>query len=78
MTIDSERIAEAIKRAGGPAAVGRAMQPVVTRQAVSQWVHNGVSAEYAEALEELSGVPAAVLCPRVFGRRPQRVPERAA
>lgn len=74
--IDSAKIAEAIKSAGGPAKVGRTLK--VTRQAVSQWVHNGVSAEYAVDLAELSGVPAAVLCPRVFGRQVQRVPERAA
>ena len=80
MEIDKASIKHAIKLAGGPAEVARRLGR--TRQAVSQWVHNGVSAECAEDLDAISGVSKSLLCPRVFGehhRNPRkRCPEVAA
>jgi DNA-binding transcriptional regulator YdaS (Cro superfamily) len=67
ITIDHAAIADAIRKAGGARTVARKLG--VSHQAVSQWVVNGVSAERAEAMAELSGVDVWVLCPRVFHRR---------
>ena len=59
---------DAIRRAGGPAAVGRAFG--ITSQAVTQWQR--VPPERVLEVERLSGVSRHLLRPDVFG------PEKAA
>lgn len=65
-----EALIEAIRKAGGPAAVGRAFDPPISRAAVSQWKiapHKRV-----RRLSELAGGDPSVheLRPDVFGEPP--------
>ena len=54
-------VREAIKKAGGPHKVGKACG--VSRQAVCQWYHNGVSKECVDILAKMTGIDAKVLRP---------------
>jgi len=60
-----EALVEAIRKAGGPAAVGRAFDPPISRAAVSQWR----VAPYKRCLRlaELSGISVHQLRPDVYG-----------
>ncbi len=58
----------AIKSAGGPAALAKAVG--VTSQAVSQWKQ--VPAKKVLQVEELTGIPRFELRPDVFGQGPRK------
>lgn len=55
MRHDRRLVSKAIEIGGGPTKVGIACG--VSKQAVCQWVHHGVSGECVEILAELSGIP---------------------
>lgn len=62
---------EAVNKAGGAIAVARAFD--INRIAVYRWTYkNQVPAERVLKLSEMSGVPAHVLRPDVFGQQKTR------
>ena len=73
MVHDENFIRDVIKKAGGPQKVGLACG--VSRQAVSQWVHNGISKECVEILAEMTGISEKILRP---SRRRARVQDNQA
>lgn len=63
-----EALVEAVRIIGGPAAVGRAFEPPISSQAVSQW--RVVPPERCLRLSELSGVSVHLLRPDIYGKSP--------
>ena len=67
---------DAIAAAGGQAAL--AAKIGVSQSLISYWLNTskrGVAAEYAAAVEAITGVPAKRLRPDVFGAKPQPMAE---
>lgn len=65
-----EALIEVIRKVGGPAAVGRAFDPPITRAAVSQW--RVAPYKRCRRLSELAGGDPSIyqLRPDVFGEAP--------
>lgn len=70
MMTPEEALIEAIRKIGGPAAVGRAFDPPISRAAVSQW--RVAPYKRCRRLSELAGGDPSIyqLRPDVFGEAP--------
>lgn len=69
-------IADAIRKAGGPTKLGKALG--ITRQAVEQWRERVVPPEHVLAIEKLTGITRYELRPDIYGSPPANPKRRAA